>query len=252
MRSKFAINIFLLTFIFSCNEESIRESPTNLIWAPSDFSEYGASFFSFREGDDNNLYSTGFVNNQFGVHREINGNWEIVLQLEWPKFGVQDFAVFKQVIYLVSEGMLWKASGANVEKVNFGNRITSISQLNEKLIVTGDFSDGANTTSGAAFTEDGSLFTPIAPAEGNFITPGYLILATSSKLFIGSGNFNAYEYDGLNLKKIEFSQWFSNVDTEGNFYTIDHNSDGRRQIVKLKNGVSTKLGSPFGKENIIR
>jgi hypothetical protein len=108
MRSKFAISIFLFTSIFSCNEEPIRESPTNLIWVPSDFSAYGASFFSFTTGDDNVLYFTGFVNSQFGVYQETNGNWEIVLKLEWPKFNVQDFAVFKQVVYLISEDMLWK------------------------------------------------------------------------------------------------------------------------------------------------
>lgn len=251
---KFIYTLFPIVFIFSCEED-----PGNSIsfrWEPSEFSRSGLSSFLFKSGDDNKLYCLGFVDNKYGVHSaETKNKWNTIVELEFGpgEPSVQDFAVYKQAVFFVRGGKLWKAKGSTIEQINFGNQITSVSHLNAKLIVVGELNDGSGNSYGIAYSEDALSFTLISPTEGSFAPPGYFLQKTNDKIFLASSD-SYYEYDGIQLRRIEFRGGFSTVDAN-DFYSISSNYvNGVYQdyIKKWSNGITTNIGEMFKDEVDIR
>lgn len=242
--------ILLLVFAFSCNQDSELESIT-LKWTPSEFSMHGSTFFSFRTGDDGSLYSTGFVNGQYGVHKAENSNWVTIAKLEWPKFNAQDFTVFKQHIYLItSDGTrrsLWKVKGSSIEMIEYGDQIVEVENFNRKLIISGDFSEGI------AYSEDVTSFVPIAPDEGKLTTPGYEIVKANNMIYVrSSDDHNVYEYDGVKLAKTGYRLGFDLIDSQGFFYVISGLANDTHQIEKWVDDKFERIGPSFNKEHDIR
>ena len=237
----------LLIFGVSCNEDSVV--PLAFEWTPSKFSKYGSGFFSFATGDDGLLYAFGYVDNQEGFHKFTGNTWETIVPLDWSKFNVQSFTVFKQHIYFANESQgqrtLWRINGNDPEKVDYGNSINGVSHFNGKLIVAGNFLDAMNNSYGFALSDDGATFTPVAPKQGNFLSYGYNLIKVNKKIFVRSGgNFNVYEFDGVELKDTGFSQGINMIDAEYNFYTITY-QDGSPEINKIVNSKPLKVGPSF-------
>lgn len=163
------------------------------------------------------------------------------------------FTVFKQHIYFTSQNpqTLWRINGNVPEKVNYGNAITEVSHLNGKLVVSGDFVDAVNKSYGLALSDDGANFTPVAPKEGTFATPGYNLIKANKKIFVRSGGgYNVYEYDGVELKDTGVRQSIDMIDAEYNFYTITY-QDGSPEINKLVDGKPLKVGPSFKNVQIL-
>lgn len=243
----------LLIFGVSCNEDSVV--PLSFEWTPSKFSKYGSVFYSFATGDDGLLYAYGYVNNQPGFHKFTGNTWETIIPLDWSKFNVYSFTVFKQHIYFTSltqdERALWRINGTDPEKINYGNSITEVSHLNGKLIVSGDFVDVVNKSYGLAVSDDGANFTPVAPMEGSFATPGYNLIKANKKIFVRSGGgYNVYEFDGVDLKDTGVRQSIDMIDAEYHFYTINY-QDGSPEINKLVDGKPLKVGPSFKNVQIL-
>lgn len=247
-----ARTVFLSALVFSCHEPD--EAPVSLRWVPSEFARYGSGFFSFRTGEDNSLYTVGFVDNEFGVHKAVNGNlYEPIVKLDFPAIAVQDFAVFKQTVYLLFEKKLWKVNGAITEEINFGSAITAelisgVYHLNGELLVAGKFKDGMNNRYGMVYSDDGEAFKPVQPVEGAFDTPGWFSIRESDRVFLTGSNSHQYEYDRGVLGRIEYSHSFLAVDSNNNFFSLDRGADGTQQIMKWANGMTTKLGEPFSQQ----
>ncbi len=246
--SIFSYPILVIILMFSCTEE-VHEPIATLQWVPSELSNYRANFYSFNTGDDGLLYAAGYLNGIYGVSRFVKGNWEMYVELDVrdQKFVVQDFEVFQEYVYFVNyERILSKAKGNIVDKIPFGKEVTSVSILNNRIVISGDFTDTLNNPFGLAYSGDGITFISVAPVSGSFTPGGYVFNKSNDKLYIRSKNYQIFEYDGKQLRNTETTMGFDLVDNKGYSY-MRSNSGGKAEIIKWKTeDVVKRVGDLFG------
>lgn len=260
MKNRFYIFAILFAQVGTSCDDAPAVRPVSFQWVASDYSKVNSSFFSFTEGDDGALYSVGFLDNQYGIHKAmLNNEWRTIAKLTFMAISVQDFAIFKEDIYLVDKQKLWKVSGETVEEVDFGNQFTarvisSVTTFKGKLVVTGDFADATTNRYSMIYFDGSGGVTPIAPLGENRDAPGYLVFQTPHRIFFGDGA-DTFGYDGSRLREVAFQGGFLTVSPNNDFFTREYYDPGgerQERIVKWTNGRTVNLGEPFSKHIDIR
>lgn len=248
----FGLSIMLF-FAASCMQEV--EAPKSLEWVPARFIQFGASFFSFETGDDGSLYTLASINGEYGFYKWTGSNWQVLANLEWGQYNINDFTIYKQTVYFIdadqNQRSLWAVKSNLIEKVNLEGLVIEVTNFKGKLVVAGQFTDALGNTAGLVHSENGIDFTPI-PSSGGSLSTGFFLKKGNQKLFLTNSGQpqSTFEYDGVTLENTGFTGGYKFIDEENSFYFINNSPNEKQEVNKFSNGKVSVIGPTLGNKSI--